>query len=324
MKKHIIYCYIAIFLLFNGLHNASANTSITVGYLPILDHLPLLVSHHQDNDKFQHVSITPRLFKSWAEMSGALKAGVIDAAFILSPLAMDLFNEGVPIQTVLLAHRDGSAITVKKDSTIHSASDLKGKNVAIPNRISTHTALLNEYLEGAGLSLKDINTKVIAPPNMIKAMNAGAIDAFIVAEPFGAKAQSSNVGEILALTKDIVPNHVECIVVVRTDVLEKEPVAVEEWVASLIRAGQFIDQDKYENNSRKVSEITAEKYWAHSAETIASGLQNPKDRISFSNLNPDLKDFQTIMEISLEAGIIKQTDLDNFIDASFYDKSVAH
>ncbi len=49
---------------------------------------------------------------------------------------------------------------------------------------------------------------------MIQAMSLDKIDAFIVAEPFGAKAQSKNIGKILILSKDIINNHVECIVVV--------------------------------------------------------------------------------------------------------------
>jgi len=102
--------------------------------LPILDHLTLLVSHAKDNDSFQHVTIKPKMFRSWREMVGALQAGVIDAAFILSLLAMDLFSQGVNIKTVLLAHRDGSAITIKSDSSIINAKDLRDKVIAIPDK----------------------------------------------------------------------------------------------------------------------------------------------------------------------------------------------
>jgi len=300
----------------------NAETTLKVGYLPILDHLTLLVSHTQDNEAFKEVKIEPKMFKSWRGMVGALKAGVIDAAFILSPLAMDLFNKGVDIKTILLAHRDGSAITIKANSSIQSAAALKGKKIAIPHKVSTHTALLNSYLLTGGISLKDVVTSVIAPPDMIKAMKGGVIDAFIVAEPFGAKAQSEGVGEILVLTKDIVNHHVECIVVVKQDVLKSQATAVQEWVNSLVRVGQFIDTDKLNNGSKTVASLTAKKYYPHSESIIINGLQNPSDRISFSDLNPSLADFQTIVDISLQAGIIGKVNLDTFIDDSFYQKAV--
>lgn len=308
-------------LLFGSLQ-IQAKETLTVGYLPILDHLTLLVSHSRDNASFREVEISPKLFRSWGEMAGALKAGVVDAAFILSPLAMELYNAGTPLRSILLAHRDGSAITVKAGSDIRSAADLKGKKVAIPYKVSTHTALLNKYLGNDGLSLNDITTRVIAPPNMLKAMQAGFIDAFIVAEPFGAKAQSKGLGNILVLTKDIVPNHVECIVVVRQEVLRKAPAAVQEWTASLVRAGRFIDQDKLENGSKSVAGMTARKYWPHAEQDIINGLQNPSDRISFSDLNPAEKDFQVIVDISRQAKLIEKVDLSGFITPEFYQSAL--
>jgi NitT/TauT family transport system substrate-binding protein len=319
MKTFVKLFLIIIILAFSiGPSIALTRTHLKVGYLPILDHLALLVSHANDRCSFQYVEIEPKMFKAWGEMVGALKAGIIDAAFILSPLAMDLFNQGLEVKTILLAHRDGSAITIKTGKHIHSAADLKNKAIAIPARKATHTALLDHYLTSAGLSLKDVQTKVIAPPNMIKAMLLGRIDAFIVAEPFGAKAQHNGVGKILVLTKDIIKNHVECIVVIHQRMIKEHPEAIQEWVDSLIRAGKWIDQDKLENGSKAVAHLTSKTYYPHSEANIIRGLQNPIDRISFSDLKPVQSDFQAIVDISVQAGIIEPVNLEAFIDDSFY------
>jgi NitT/TauT family transport system substrate-binding protein len=298
---------------------AFAKEVLKVGYLPILDHLTLIVSHYNDNSSFKEVDVMPKKFKSWGNMAGALKAGVIDAAFILSPLAMDLYNKGAAIQTILLAHRDGSAITVKKGSGIKSAADLKGKTIAIPFKISTHTALLGKYLSSAGLKLTDVKTPVIAPPSMEAAMKKGAIDAFVVAEPFGAKSQLDGVGEILTLTNNIIPHHVECIVVINRAYTEKHPAAVQEWVDSLIKAGKFITDDNKNNDSKKVDEIVAEKkYMGHNPKITHAGLHMPEDRISFNDLNPAKEGFIPIVDISRDANIIDNIDLDGFINEQFY------
>ncbi len=323
MIKNAKYLIIMLIVLgaFFEYTNAAPKVHLRVGYLPILDHLTLLVSYANERCALQQVEIEPKMFKAWREMAGALKAGVIDAAFILSPLAMDLFNQGVEIKTVLLAHRDGSAITVKTGSAIRTAADLRGKAIAIPDRKATHTALLNKYLLSGGISLQDVKAKVIAPPNMIKAMLLGRIDAFIVAEPFGAKAQHDGVGKILVLTKDIINHHVECIVVVNQKVIKNHRAAIQEWVDSLIRAGKWIDQDKLENGSKQVAHITSKTYLPHSEANIIRGLQNPADRISFSDLKPVQEDFQTIVDISRQAGIIDTVNLEGFIDDSFYRNS---
>lgn len=75
MKKNIRY-FVGFFYalgLLAGAAQVQAKETLTVGYLPILDHLALLVSHTQDNASFRDVEIKPRLFKSWPAMTGALK-----------------------------------------------------------------------------------------------------------------------------------------------------------------------------------------------------------------------------------------------------------
>ncbi|MCU7835480.1 MAG: ABC transporter substrate-binding protein [gamma proteobacterium symbiont of Taylorina sp.] len=318
MKKIFLLTLLAVFCC----KTAIAKEPLRVGYLPILDHLPLVVSHAQDNSSFKHVDVQTKKFKSWKKMVGALKNKVIDAAFILSPLAISLHNSGQDIQTILLAHRDGSAITVRHDSSISSAKDLKGKIIAIPDKKSTHLALLSKYLIDNGLSLADVKTPVIAPPHMEKAMAKGAIDAFIVAEPFGAKAQVNGVGNILVLTSSIINNHVECIVIMNKDYINSNAQGVQEWVDSLIRAGKFIDNDKITNGSKNVAKIVADKkYMGHPEQVTINGLQKPSDRISFSDLNPTAQGFEPIVNISKQANIIKKADLANFINNSFYNNS---
>lgn len=301
---------------------AVAKTKLTVGYLPILDHLPLMVSHLHDNAAFKDVEVEAKMFTDWNTMVGAFKGGVINAAFILSPLAMDLYSSGSEVKTVLLAHRDGSAITVRKDSPLHGAADFKGKSVAIPHQKATHTALLDKYLRSGGLTLKDIKPVVIAPPNMQQAMESGSIEAFIVAEPFGSKAQTAGVGKSLVLTKEIMPHHIDCIVIVKKDLLANSKGAIQEWVDSLIRAGKFIDDDKLKNQAKVVS-TSLSAYMKHPPEAIVNGLEEPSDRISFSDLQPEEKDFQKIVDISKDAGILESVNLPGFIDNSFYANSSA-
>ncbi len=295
---------------------AFGKTTLKVGYLPILDHLALLVSHARDNDALKNISIEPMLFKSWESLGGALKAGVIDGGLLLSNFAMDLFNHGQDIKSVLIGHRNGSGITVRTDSSIASASGLRGKTIAIPAQISTHTAILSKYLSNGGLSMKEVSTKVIAPPNMPMALKDGSIDAFIVAEPFCEKARADGVGKILVLSKDVLPHHICCIVVVGKKVLNDNPEGIREWVHSMQRSGKFIDQDKTDSGSQTVAGI-AKKYLPHDEKLIINVMQHPNNRITYSDLAPKMSDYKTIHDISVAAGLIQKTDLEHFIDGSF-------
>lgn len=181
-----------------------AKTTLKIGYLPILDHLSLVVAHARENNMYKHINIEPRLMKSWGSVAGALKAGVLDGSFLVSSFAMHQFSKGADIRSILVGHRNGSAITVKKNAGISSAAGLKGKIIGIPAKFSTHTALLDVYLKKAGLSLKDVDVRVIPPPSMIQALKFDRIHAFIVAEPFCTIAETKGVG------KTIVSNHSGC------------------------------------------------------------------------------------------------------------------
>lgn len=295
---------------------AFPKTAMKVGYLPILDHLAVLVSHARDNSSLKNISIEPMMFKSWESLAGALKAGVIEGGLVLSNFAMDMFNHGTDIKSILVGHRNGSGITVRKDASISSPSGLKGKTIAIPAQISTHTAILDKYLKDGGLSLKDVTTKVIAPPNMLMALKEGSIDAFIVAEPFCEKAKMEGAGKILVLSKDVLPNHICCIVVVGKQALKNNPEGIREWVHSLQRNGRFIDQDKAGSGSREVAGM-AKKYLPYDEQTIVNVMLHPNNRITYSDLTPKVSDYKKIHDISVSAGLIQKTDLEGFIDETF-------
>lgn len=298
---------------------ALAKEVLRVGYMPIMDHLIFPVSHALDNKQYQQVEVKPRLFKKWSELIGALKANKIDAAFILAPLAMSLFEKEANIKVILLAHRNGSSITVTKTSAIDDAVDLKGKNIGIPGKKSTHVTLLNAYLKRAHLSLKDVTLKSIAPPNMQQAMELGFIDAFIVAEPFGSKAVKQNKGNLLILSRNILPEHIDCIVIMKDNFLNQHPEAVKEWLNSLVNASQWIENDRQTTHAQSIANLVSDGlYYPHSKDLIINALTEPLEKISFTNLKPEMIDFETTLNLSKEAGILNNVDLTQFVDTRFY------
>lgn len=295
---------------------AASKKVMTIGYIPILDHMVLLASHFRDNSALSGIEIEPRLFKSWSSAAGALEAGVIDGAFLLSNLAMDLFNRGTPIRTILVGHRNGSGLVVRHDSAITGPQGLAGKTIAIPAKISTHTALLDSYLRRGGLSLQAVKTLEIAPPMMVEAMMRGSIDAFIVAEPFCAKAEEEKVGKILTFSKEILANHICCVLAMRNEAVAANLGGMQSWADSMVRTGAWLDQQKVGAGAGEIAKMAA-RYMPHPESVVVAALQHPSDRIVYKDLAPNPADFQAIADLSVQAGIIQSVDMGQFIDHRF-------
>ncbi len=68
----------------------------------------------------------PRLFQGFPEIKEALISNTIQAGFMVAPMAMALWSQGVPIKIVYLGHRYGSAFVVRKNGPIKTFPDLRG------------------------------------------------------------------------------------------------------------------------------------------------------------------------------------------------------
>src|SRR5689334_25194993 len=131
------------------------------------------------NDGFE-----PVRFVAFPELKEAFISGYTDATFILAPLAMKLFEDGVPVKIAYLGHRDGTALMVHKDSGIFRIQDLKGKRIAVPNRYANQRFLIYKVLKDRGMKLEDVNLVEMPPPDMPAALYARAVDGITSGEPF--------------------------------------------------------------------------------------------------------------------------------------------
>jgi hypothetical protein len=51
---------------------------------------------------------------------------------------------------------------------------------------------------------------------------------------------------------------------------------------------------------------------------IVNIMQKPTNRITYNDLAPKVSDYQTIHDLSVSAGLIQKTDLNTFVDESFF------
>ena len=86
--------------------------------------------------------------------------------------------------------------TVRKatwGSRIKRIADLKGKPVGLNTRGAAVEWLLDQVLRRDGLTIKDVQVKIMPFPDMVPALESGAIEACILTEPFPTLAEEKGI-----------------------------------------------------------------------------------------------------------------------------------
>jgi len=147
-------------------------------------------------------------FPSGPPLLEALNVGAID--FGNTGEAPPIFAQaaGAPLQYVAYepAAPKGEAILVPKDSPIKSVAELKGKKVA-RNKGSNVHYLLVRALEKAGVKYSEIEPVFLAPADARAAFERGAVDAWVIWDPFQAAAEAATGARTIADGTGIVSNY---------------------------------------------------------------------------------------------------------------------
>ena len=147
-------------------------------------------------------------FPSGPPLLEALNVGAID--FGNTGEAPPIFAQaaGAPIQYVAYEPPapKGEAILVPKDSKLNSVAELKGKKVALNKGSNVHY-LLVKALEKAGVKYSEIDPVFLAPADARAAFERGAVDAWVIWDPFQAAAEAATGARTLADGTGIVANY---------------------------------------------------------------------------------------------------------------------
>ena len=278
---------------------------IRVGYLPISDHILAMVSHCINRGRLK---IQLKKFLSWSSLANSLENGLLDAAFVMAPIAMALRNKGVPIVYVMDGHHDGSAITVRKDLDMGRLRlGMTEKRVGLPYAISTHSILFADmvgiYRQAHSAPIK---TRYLGPSYLLNSLINREIDVFCCAEPWNTKAVIEGAGTILARSKDYLPGHICCIVAVREAFLQKNGDRVRSYLRLLHSTSEYLAADF--NRGAKIQEL----YTGVSADIITPVLKNRE--ITFDDIMPDRGRMASLMHLAVQTGILEAPcNIDTFL-----------
>jgi len=291
-----------------------------VGFLPVTCHLTCPVTDWINQNTAGHGFYEPLRFQSWPEIKEAFISDHTPAAFLLAPMAMALRQQGVPIKIVYLGHRDGTAIMVHKDSNIRTLRDLRGKRVAVPNRFSNQHLIFYKGLRDQGLSIKDVEILEMPPPDMPAALYAKAVDAISSGEPFMGQTEMDGYGRVLYQAKELWPEFISCVLVVRENVIQTNPEWVQRLVDGIARSGKWLESGMDKRMS--AAQAVATQYYNQDPRLLRFVLSKPPDRVTYSKLALARKDFEQIEKLAREAGLIAgPIGFEDYTDARFSEKT---
>jgi len=258
----------------------------------------------------------PHLFQGFPEIKEALISNRVQAGFLVAPLAVALRSQGVPIKIVFLGHRYGSAAVVKKDGPVKTVADLKGKTMAIPSRFSDERLLLSRAIEQNGLKPGDVRIVEMTPPDVAGALASNAIDGFVMGEPFPSQAELGGYGRVLFQAREYWPDYMSCVLVVRDEVIQRRPEAVQVLVDGIARSGLWLDAGQSEREY--AAEFVGRYYYNQPPSLLKWALTKPLDRVTFNPLLPRRDDFDLVVRLMLEHKLIdKPLAFEEYVDLRF-------
>ena len=124
--------------------------------------------------------------------------------------APPIFAQAANANLVYIANQPkaplSEALIIPKDSSIKSIQDLKGKRVVLNKGSNVHYLLL-KVLEANHLKLDDIQVVYLPPADARAAFEKGAVDAWVIWDPFYAAAEKQLGAKVIATGENLVSNH---------------------------------------------------------------------------------------------------------------------
>jgi NitT/TauT family transport system substrate-binding protein len=242
-------------------------------------------------------------------------AGLVDISMIPYSQFITLYDAGAPVKIVAGGGVEGCMIVVKEG--IKSAADLRGKTLGT-FQADTLEVLPYDYLKQAGMTFQDLDVRYFnTSPEMAQAFINGAIDAMCHIEPYASQSLTSREGaSILSDGTDLYgKGYADCVLAVRTSLLEKNPAAIKTIIKAMLVA-----QSQAETDPEAALKDTVGKYYKTSMEAArdASNKQpvkiDQRDQTTFI-----LERGQSLKEL----GYIKKLPDANAIDWTLLEEVIA-
>lgn len=209
-RRLILKSVLLFAALLPGLSHADFDPSqLRIGYQKSAATLVLLKGEGTLEKRLEPLGVKVRWveFPAGPQLLEGLNVGSIDFGFVGEAPPIVAQAAGANFVYVGYEGEAGAAesLLVQKDSPIRSVKELKGKRVALNKGSNVHYFLV-KVLQQNGLQYSDVNVSFLTPADARAAFERGAIDAWVVWDPFVAAAETQLGARPIATGKGLVKN----------------------------------------------------------------------------------------------------------------------
>jgi len=203
--------------------------SLKVGFVPITCATPIIAGHSLGFYEKYGLNVDIIKTAGWAVARDKCMNGEYDASHLLAPMpaamSMGIGSTSQPWRMVSNVNTNGQAIVLaNKHKNKNDPKMWKGFKFGVPFEYSMHNLLLRLYLADNGIDPdKDVQIRVIPPPEMVANLRAENVDGYLAPDPFNQRAVYDGVGFIHKLTKDIWDQHPCCCFGVSQRFIDENP-----------------------------------------------------------------------------------------------------
>ena len=273
-------------------------TKLSIGFVPITCATPIIMSKPMGFYEKYGLDVDVIKTAGWAVARDKSLSKEYDASHMLTPmpLAMTMGTGSVAAPYVMPAveNINGQAICLHiKHKDKRDPKMWKGFKFGVPFEYSMHNFLLRYYVAEFGLDPdKDIQIRVVPPPEMVANLKAGNLDGYLSPDPFNQRAVFENVGFLHMLTKDIWQRHPSCAFACSQEFVTNNPNTYAALFSSIIDATQY--SAKQENRAAIAEAIAPKNYLNQPVSVIeqvltgkyADGLGNILDEPNRIDFDP--------------------------------------
>jgi len=361
--KHTVYSalWLLLVMLFSPAGMAAdSRINVNAAYIPLADHYAALIAYEKYRGEMKVADFNITRMKSWPLLRGYFLDEQADMAFVMSPLAMDMYRVSPTFKWVGQMHRDGNALAINDLINQHVNLPAKREDrvpnekvanaytkvkesmgrpsqVGVPSLFATHMVVLYKYLKDHGKTLgigrgsdKDVIAIAVAPPKapaFIKRQNSKGIAAsFEQSLPWADVVETKKFGHVAWYSKDVLPwpkGHVECVALASDKAIKNKHQAIKEVIYYIHKAGLDIEAARKEGGQAiiDIATMVRKHIPEHNQEAIIQSLRIDLNVINYKNLNVEKPGMKMIMDLAVEGGILRSPiDIDQFTDPAFATK----
>ncbi|KAB0494640.1 CmpA/NrtA family ABC transporter substrate-binding protein [Pseudomonas vancouverensis] len=256
--------------------DAPEKSEINLGFMALSDCASVVVAATQGFAQPHGLTLNLKRQSSWANIRDKLVSGELDAAHSLYGLIyavhLGIGGVGATDMAVLMGlNQNGQSINLSRD--------LQALGVTSPEALDrhvhhtrtkltfaqtfptgTHAMWLYYWLASQGIHpLRDVDSVVVPPTQMIAHLQAGRIDGFCAGEPWSASAVQQDLGFTLTTTQTLWPDHPEKVLGCTREFVEQYPNTSRALVMAVLEASRFIEQSR-ENRRSTAQLLSAAQY----------------------------------------------------------------